>query len=44
MRYLWEVLLAAQEEQIPEEKLRFVHAPLGSGYMEVSLPLSLIHI
>lgn len=38
MRYLWEVLLAAQEEGIPEEKLRFVHAPLGSAYMELSLP------
>lgn len=38
MRYLWEVLLAAQEEGIPEEKLRFVHTPFGSGYMEVSLP------
>lgn len=38
MRYLWEVLLAAQEEGITEEKLRFVHAPLGSGYMELSLP------
>lgn len=38
MRYLWEVLLAAKEEGIPEEKLRFVHAPLGSGYMELSLP------
>ena len=38
MRYLWEVLLAAQEERIPEEKLRFIHAPHGSGYMELSLP------
>lgn len=38
MRYLWEVLLAAQTEQIPEECIRFVHAPLGSGYMELSLP------
>ncbi len=38
MRYLWEVLLAAKEEGIPEEKLRFVHAPSGSGYMELSLP------
>lgn len=38
MRYLWEVLLAAKEEGIPEEKLRFIHAPLGSGYMELSLP------
>lgn len=38
MRYLWEVLLAAQEEGIPEEKLRFVHTPSGSGYMELSLP------
>lgn len=38
MRYLWEVLLAARAEQIPEERLRFVHAPLGSGYMELSLP------
>lgn len=38
MRYLWEALLAAKEEQIPAERLRFVHAPLGSGYMELSLP------
>lgn len=38
MRYLWEVLLAAGMEQIPEEKLRFVHTPSGSGYMELSLP------
>ncbi|MCX4339665.1 MAG: hypothetical protein OSJ72_08485 [Lachnospiraceae bacterium] len=38
MRYLWEVLLAAKEERIPEERLRFAHAPLGSGYMELSLP------
>lgn len=38
MRYLWEVMLAAAEQQIPEERLRFVHAPSGSGYMELSLP------
>ena len=38
MRYLWEVLLAAEEEGISEKKLRFVHAPSGSGYMELSLP------
>lgn len=38
MRYLWEVLLSAEEEGIPEEKLRFVHTPSGSGYMELSLP------
>lgn len=38
MRYLWEVLLAACEEGIREEKLRFVHTPSGSGYMELSLP------
>ncbi|MGN0403370.1 MAG: hypothetical protein ACI4HQ_14095 [Acetatifactor sp.] len=38
MRYLWEVLLTAGKEQIPEVKIRFVHAPLGSGYMELSLP------
>ena len=38
MRHLWEVLLAAEEEGIPEEKLRFVHTPTGSGYMELSLP------
>lgn len=38
MKYLWEVLLASKAEQIPEERLRFVHAPLGSGYMELSLP------
>lgn len=38
MRYLWEILLAAGKEQIPEEKIRFIHAPAGSGYMELSLP------
>lgn len=38
MRYLWEVLLAAEEEQLLRERLRFVHAPAGSGYMELSLP------
>lgn len=38
MRYLWEVLLAAEEEGIQEKKLRFVHTPSGSGYMELSLP------
>ncbi len=38
MRHLWEVLLAAEEEGIAEEKLRFVHTPTGSGYMELSLP------
>ncbi len=38
MRYLWEALLAAEAERIPEENLRFIHAPLGSGYMELSLP------
>ncbi len=38
MRYLWEVLLEAGKEQIAEEKIRFVHTPLGSGYMELSLP------
>ena len=38
MRYLWEVLLEAGKEQIPEEKIRFIHAPHGSGYMELSLP------
>lgn len=38
MIYLWEALLAAEEEGISEEKLRFVHVPSGSGYMELSLP------
>ncbi len=38
MRYLWEVLLAAGEEGIPEKRIRFVHTPSGSGYMELSLP------
>lgn len=38
MRYLWEALLAAEAGRIPEEKLRFVHAPAASGYMELSLP------
>lgn len=38
MRYLWEVLLEAEKEQIAEEKIRFIHAPHGSGYMELSLP------
>lgn len=38
MKYLWEVLLAAKEQGMPEEKLHFVHTPSGSGYMELSLP------
>lgn len=38
MRYLWEVLLEAAMEQIPEKLLRFEHDPLGSAYMELSLP------
>lgn len=38
MRYLWEALLEAQAEHIPENRLRFIHAPRGSGYMELSLP------
>ncbi len=38
MRYLWEALLAAEEGGIQEEKLRFVHTPSGSGYMELALP------
>lgn len=38
MRYLWEVLLEAGREQIPEEKLRFIHTSGGSSYMEIALP------
>lgn len=38
MRNLWEVLLEAGKEHIPEEKLRFIHTPKGSGYMELSMP------
>lgn len=30
--------IGSEKEQIPEERLRFVHAPQGSGYMELSLP------
>ena len=38
MRYLWEVMLEAQERNIPEKMLRFVHVPRGSAYMELALP------
>ena len=38
MRYLWEALLAAEQEGISEEKLRFVHTPSAGGYMELSMP------
>jgi len=38
VRYLWEALLAARTEQIPEKRLRFVHTSCGSGYMELSMP------
>jgi len=37
MRYLWEALIEAKEEQIPQQALRFVHAKNGSAYMELSL-------
>lgn len=37
MRYLWEALMAANEEKIPEKMIRFVHVPSGSAYMELSL-------
>lgn len=38
MRQLWEVLLEAGKEHIPEVEIRFIHASMGSGYMELSLP------
>ena len=38
MRYLWEALLEARVEHIPEKRLRFAHTSQGSGYMELSLP------
>ncbi len=38
MRYLWEVMMAAAEEGLAESRLRFEHAPAGSGYMEIALP------
>lgn len=38
MRYLWEVVLKAREEKIPLGSIRFIHAPRGSGYMELALP------
>lgn len=37
MRYLWEALLAAKEEGVPEEALRFAHGKHVSAYMELSL-------
>lgn len=38
MRYLWEILLEAKEEGIPEGKLRFFHDPESSAYMEIAIP------
>lgn len=38
MRYLWEAAIKAREEGIPLDAMRFVHAPLGSAYMELALP------
>lgn len=38
MRYLWEAVIKAWEEGIPLDEVRFVHAPLGSAYMELALP------
>lgn len=37
MRYLWEALIQAKEEKVPQQALRFVHAKNGSAYMELSL-------
>lgn len=37
MKYLWEALLEADREKIPQEMLRFVHSSRGSRYMELSL-------
>ena len=38
MRYLWEVLLEAKEEGIPEERLRFYHDGGSSAYLEIAIP------
>lgn len=38
MIHLWEALLCARMEQIPEQTIRFVHARNGSAYMELALP------
>lgn len=38
MKYLWEVALEAQKENIPLESIRFVHSTNSSAYMELALP------
>lgn len=38
MKYLWEIALAAKEENISMKSLRFVHTQDSSPYMELSLP------
>lgn len=38
MRYLWEVVLEAQEKEQELGRLRFFHEPDSSPYMELSLP------
>ncbi len=38
MKYLWEIALAAKEENIPLKSLRFFHTQNSSPYMELSLP------
>jgi len=35
MKYLWEVALEAQKENIPLESIRFVHSTNSSAYMEL---------
>lgn len=38
VKYLWEVLLEAKEEGIPEERLRFFHDGGSSAYLEIAIP------
>lgn len=37
MNYIWEVLLKADEENIPREDIKFVQADICSPYMEIAL-------
>lgn len=38
MRYLWEVIIEAQNEEIPIKELQFSHSSASSPYMEISFP------
>lgn len=38
MKYLWEVALEAQKENVPLKSLRFTHSSNSSAYMELALP------